>query len=376
MLHFKTELEELRINNLYRLQKCHDNKLLNFGENDYLGLRKNKVISSAIKRSIDENGNGSGASALVTGYFSSHKNVENAISNALNFEDGIFYQSGFTANLSFFKTIIDSKFEIFLDKLCHASIYEGVKNTNAKITRYPHLNIDKLEQDLKKSKISKKIIVTDSVFSMDGDCADISSLIDLSNKYKTLLFIDDAHGFGVYGKNGLGLLEHQDLLKKNKKNLIHLTTFGKSAGITGAVLCANNETIEFLRQKSKDYIYTTAPPPYIADGVLSAFELIMNGSQLRDKLNENIGLFKQSFKFPKLLLNVDGPIQPIMICDNEKVLKIQKKAIQKGIYLSAIRSPTVPKSLSRIRITIGANHTKDEILFLNRILNECIKNEI
>ena len=366
------ELQDIEEKNLSRNRQERNKDYLNFSDNDYLGLRKNKSISRAMKKSIDEFGNGSGASHLISGHFQSHTNLEQKIANILHFEDGLFYHSGFNANVSFFKNIIKDSFDIFLDKLCHASIYDGILSAQSTYKRYPHLDYQSLEQKLKNSTKENKIIVTDSVFSMDGDIADLSRLYSLSIKYKTYLYIDDAHGFGVYGSKGLGLLESQMMVDMDKSNIIHLTTFGKSAGLTGAMICGSKKIIDYLKQSSREYIYTTASPPYLADGILKSIDLIINGEKLRKKLNKNINLFRNLIKKKKLLLNVYGPIQPILIKDNQLVINIQKELLEKKIHVAAIRSPTVPFSESRLRISISARHSKNDIIKLAEALNNSL----
>lgn len=366
------ELQDIEEKNLSRNRQERNKDYLNFSDNDYLGLRKNKSISRVMKKSIDEFGNGSGASHLISGHFQSHTNLEQKIANILHFEDGLFYHSGFNANVSFFKNIIKDSFDIFLDKLCHASIYDGMLSAQSTYKRYPHLDYQSLEQKLKNSTKENKIIVTDSVFSMDGDIADLSRLYSLSIKYKTYLYIDDAHGFGVYGSKGLGLLESQMMVDMDKSNIIHLTTFGKSAGLTGAMICGSKKIIDYLKQRSREYIYTTASPPYLADGILKSIDLIINGEKLRKKLNKNINLFRNLIQKKKLLLNVYGPIQPILIKDNQLVINIQKELLEKKIHVAAIRSPTVPFSESRLRISISARHSKNDIIKLAEALNNSL----
>jgi len=368
------ELQDIEEKNLLRNREDRNIDYLNFSDNDYLGLRNNKSISRAMKKSIDKFGNGSGASHLISGHFQSHSNLEQKIANILHFEDGLFYHSGFNANVSFFKNIIKGEFDIFLDKLCHASIYDGMFSIQSPFTRYPHLDYEFLEQKLKNSTKENKIIVTDSLFSMDGDIADLSRLYSLSIKYKTFLYIDDAHGFGVYGSKGLGLLESQMGFYIEKRNIIHLTTFGKSAGLSGAMICGSKKIIDYLKQKSREYIYTTASPPYLADGILKSIDLIMNGEKLRKKLNKNINLFRNLIHKKQLLLNVYGPIQPILIKNNQMVINIQKELLKKKIHVAAIRSPTVPFSESRLRISVSARHSKNDIIQLAEALNNSLSN--
>ena len=375
MNEFLHYLAELRKKNLYRYRVDREDQWINFSDNDYLGLRKNKIISEAIKQSIDKYGNGSGASHLISGHFPSHSKVEEKIAGILGFEKSLFFHSGYIANVAFFKNFLKKGDDVFLDKFCHASIYDGVLSVDANLIRYPHLNYQYLEKKLKTSKALKKIIVTDSVFSMDGDCASLNDLMVLSDQYNAYLFIDDAHGFGVYGKHGLGLMEEQNCGNLNKSRIIHLTTFGKAAGVSGASLSGPEHIIEFIKQKSREYIYTTATAPYIADGVLIAIDLIIQGNHLRDQLKQNIVYFRGLIRNQDYLCNVHGPIQPIMINNNLKVISYQEALKSNGIHVAAVRAPTVPMNSCRLRVTIRADHTQQDIRLLANQLNHVLVNE-
>lgn len=372
MKNFNKDLSALKEKVLFRDRKIITPKCVNFSDNDYLGLRKNNEISNALKHSIDKFGNGSGSSHLVSGHHKGHSLVEKKIASLLNFESSLLFHSGYLANLAFFKSFLTENDHIFMDKLCHASVYDAVIGSKAKLSRFPHLNYKNLNDLLKKSTKKNKIIVTDTVFSMDGDKADLNKLINLSRKYKSYLYIDDAHGFGVYGETGLGLLDEQCGTKIKKDNIINLTTFGKAGGLSGAVLSASNHINEMLKQSSREYIYTTAMPPFISYGILKSIELITKGSKLRAKLQSNINLFRENIKKNEKLMNVFGSIQPILIKGNKEVINIQNKLLKKNIYVAAIRSPTVPSSQTRLRITLRANHAKKDILKLTDELNKLL----
>ena len=375
----RTELSVLKKNNLYRIRNQFDQTHLNFSENDYLGFRSNKKLITYAKKALSILGLGSGASPLVYGHHQAHANIEDKISKIIGLEAGILFNSGFVANLTFFKTIANENIEVYMDKSCHTSMYEGVRISGAKLIRYPHLDTAILENKLKKSSKSKtKIIVTDALFSMDGDYADVNNLIKLSKKYNTYLYIDEAHSFGICGEKGEGLLSDciKKLTKTEKRKLISLTTFGKAAGFYGSVLSCSNEIKDLLIQKSKEYIYSTNMPEFAASILLNNTEALLKAQKKREKLKENIKYFRSGFVNKRMLINSESPIQGIIINDVKKLIKIHDALREKKIIVPVIRTPTVPPSKSRLRIIIRANHTKKEIKRLQRELINLLDDQI
>ena len=381
---FRKELAEIKSKNLYRKLKVVDiirnNKILvtnkwlvNFASNDYLGLSQNKKIKHAIIKGIKDFGAGAGASHLISGHFSSHVEAEETLAQLLGFEKSLFFSSGYMANMAVLGGLINRGDAIFCDKLNHASLNDAATLSRAKLYRFHHLDLNLLESQIKKSKEKNKWIVTDGVFSMDGDVVDVNSLLALCQKYNAYLFIDDAHGYGVIGENGQGVLKQNNLKNLPQKYLnqiIYMITLGKSVGVSGAMVSAKKSIIELLIQKSKPYIYTTASSPALAAGVKVSLDLIFNDKKLRENLKKNIDLFRSSIINTNLLSKSSTPIQPIIIGSPKKALYISEQLMQKGFYVPAIRPPTVPKGTSRLRVSLSSNHKKKDILNLSKLINE------
>ena len=383
---FHEDLAEIKSNNLYRKLKVINgngkNKILvnnrwlvNFGSNDYLGLSQDKKIQEAIIQGIREFGSGAGASHLVSGHFSYHDEAENKLSRLLGFEKSLFFSSGYMANMAVIGGLIKRGDAVFCDKLNHASLNDAVVLSRAKVYRFKHLDLHFLERQIKKSQEKNKWIVTDGVFSMDGDTADVFGLIALCHKYDAYLFIDDAHGYGVLGEDGQGLLKQnnqQHLSPKDLSRIIYMITLGKSVGVSGAMVSAKKYIIDLLIQKSRPYIYTTASSPALAKGVLVSLDLIFNGYTLRKNLKRNIDFFRHSIENKSMLLNSSTPIQPIIIGSPSKALGVSEALIDAGIYVPAIRPPTVPKNTSRLRVSLSSTHKIEDISNLSKIINQVL----
>ncbi len=378
------ELDQLENNHLFRLRNnieainkssvLIDGKwLLNFASNDYLGISQNKIVQSSIINSIKEYGNGSGASHLISGHFKPHNNLEIEAAKMIGLEKSLFFSTGYMANLAAVGSLCNRNSVIFSDKLNHASLNEAAILSRAKLIRYNHLDLDQLEKIIKDSSIKRKIIITDGVFSMDGDIADIPGLLYLCKKYDATLYVDDAHGYGVLGSSGQGILEHyedQGLLSNESRNfIVYMFTLGKSIGVSGAMLCAKKEVIEYCIQKSKSYIYTTAAPPYIASGAITSMNIIKKDMKLREKLKLLIELFRQEIKNKKNLTSSKTAIQPIVINDLESAITISSQLLELGFLVPVIRPPTVPAGTSRLRVSISALHTKKDIINLASTIN-------
>jgi 8-amino-7-oxononanoate synthase len=349
------------------------NWLLNFSSNDYLGISQNKIVQSSIINSLKEYGNGSGASHLISGHFRSHNNLEIQAAKMIGLERSLFFSTGYMANLAAVGSLGNRNSIIFSDKLNHASLNEAAILSRAKLLRYNHLDLNHLENLIKGSLIKRKIIVTDGVFSMDGDIADIPGLVYLCEKYHASLYIDDAHGYGVLGSSGQGILEYyedQGLISNQSKNfIIYMFTLGKSIGVSGAMLCAKKEVIEYCIQKSKPYIYTTAAPPYIASGVITSMNIIKKDMKLREKLKSLIDLFRLKIFNKSTLTSSRTAIQPIVINDLERAISISSQLLELGFLVPVIRPPTVPAGTSRLRVSISALHTKKDIIKLASTIN-------
>ena len=341
------------------LIKINGKWLINFSNNDYLGLSQDISIKKAIINGIKKYGNGGTSSNLVSGHTEVHQNIEGITKNNIGFESSILFSSGYLANLGLITTISDKDSFIYADKLNHASLNDACILSRAKFFRYPHNDMELLERLLKKNKTKKKkLIVTDGVFSMDGDLADIPKLVQLAQKYDAYLYIDDAHGYGVLGKNGQGILEYFENTGPMKKiprdRIIYTITLSKAVGVSGALVNACKNIINLVVNKSRTYIYTTAEQPALIMGVERSFEIIKKNYSLRERLNKSINLFRKNINKKNLLTNSITPIQPLIIESAEKTIKISEKLNSYGFHVPAIRPPTVPNKSSRLRISISS----------------------
>jgi len=360
--------------------KINGRWLINFASNDYLGLSQNSSIKKAIINGINKYGNGGSSSHLVSGHTEAHQNIEKITKNNIGFASSILFSSGYLANLGIITTIAEKDSFIYADKLNHASLNDACILSRGKFIRFPHNDMVALENHLKNNKTKKKkFIVTDGVFSMDGDIANIPELVKLAKKYDAYLYIDDAHGYGVLGKSGQGILEHyekKDSIKKIAKDrIIYTLTLSKAVGVSGALVCANKKIIDLVINKSRTYIYTTAEQPALMYGIKRSFEIIKKNHSLRSKINDHIYLFRRLINHKNLLVDSITPIQPLVIGDDKKAVKISNLLIELGFYVPAIRPPTVPTESARLRVSISALHSKGDIKKLVQAINKIIENE-
>lgn len=350
-----------------------------FCSNDYLGLANHPDLITALSEGAQRFGVGSGASHLISGHQTIHDALEEKLAQtqALSIPKAkaLFFSTGYLANISAITALSNLKSnasKIYSAHLNHASLIDGVRlakgQNNATVFIFDHHNLVALEDELKQDSSQHKLIIIDGVFSMDGDLAPIGALLQLAERYDALLMVDDAHGFGVLGKHGYGILEDSGLCSER---LIYVGTLGKAAGLSGAFVCANELLIEWLIQKARPYIYSTASSPALAYALIRSLELIEGpiGQERRESLRSNTVLWKQLAQFTHWhLLDSDTAIQPIMIGSNETVLQLAKDLDLAGYWIPAIRPPTVPVGMSRLRMTLSAAHTHDEISALANIL--------
>ncbi len=372
---FKQELIELEKKELKRSLRLIESesaawfivdgrKVLNLCSNNYLGLANDKRLKDAAIKAINNYGFGSGASRLVCGNMSPHRELENRIAEFKKSESCLVYNSGYTANIGIISALVSRGDIVFCDRLNHASIIDGIILSRAELKRYPHKNVVALEELLKKSAdYRKKLIVTDSVFSMDGDIAPLGELIELAKKYDCLLMIDEAHATGVLGKYGRGALEYLGLEDK-KDNLIQMGTLSKALGGFGAYVCGSKELIEYLLNHSRAFIYTTSLPPAVAAANRVAVDIVEKDSKLRSKLLGNIEFFKSGLND----LGFDAgesqtPIIPLITKEPKLTMEFSKKLFQEGVFVQGIRPPSVPEGKARLRITLMATHTIDDLRF-------------
>jgi glycine C-acetyltransferase/8-amino-7-oxononanoate synthase len=334
---------------------------LNFSSNNYLGLANHPQLKKASIEAIQKYGTSSGASRLITGSHILHEELEFKTANFKNTEKSLVFNSGYQANLGVITSLVNRNDEIFSDQLNHASLIDGARLSKAKINIYPHNNLNHLEELLKKSKAPKKLIITDSVFSMDGDLAPIDQILKLAEKFNAWLFIDDAHATGVIGQNGRGSLNHFNL-DPNHPLIIQMGTFGKALGSFGAYICGSTSLIDFLTNKARSFIYTTSLPPSVIATSIKSLEILENDSSLINQLWKNINYFKEEIeKLTIELLPSNSAIFPLIIGNPRTTMELSKKLFENKIIVQGIRPPTVPENSSRLRITLMSTHSKDQI---------------
>jgi 8-amino-7-oxononanoate synthase len=394
--HFNHLLDDLEQRSLKRTLKICDSAsapimtidgqaILTFCSNDYLGLANHPELAKAIAEGLQRFGSGSGESHMISGHHRPHDALEKALAKTqeafIPEVRALFFSTGYMANLAAITAISSSlgsnqAMSIYSEELNHASLIDGVrlasKQNQAKVQVFPHQDLQALEQLLANDTNQFKLIVTDGVFSMDGDLAKVTELLKLAHQYDALILVDDAHGFGVLGQHGFGILENVGIQNANEAaaRIIYIGTLGKAAGISGAFIAGHKTLIEWIMQKGRPYIYTTASPPAIAHGLLKSLEL-MSDHSYRASLNKNIQYWKKMLRLNKWsLMPSDTAIQPIMIGKTEDAVKVAQQLYQKNIWVPAIRPPTVPADTARLRITFSASHTTEQIDQLIQALME------
>lgn len=337
-------------------------KCLNLTSNNYLGFASDRKLVEKVIEYIKKYGIGPAAVRTISGTMSIHIELERRLSNFKQVEDVILLQSGFMANLSVIPSIVSSEDVIFSDELNHASIIDGCRLSKAEIVRYKHLDMNDLEDKLKQYiNKRRKLIVSDGVFSMDGDIAPINELIELANKYDAILMIDDAHGEGVLGRNGRGIVDH---FNAHNKVDIELGTLSKAFGVIGGFVAGSQKLIEYLKQRARPFLFSSALTVADVAANLAALEIMESSDELVRKLWENKNYFQENLR--KMGFNLGTtktPITPIIIGDEKKAQQFSRELFENNIYVQAIVYPTVPKGTARLRVMISAIHTKEDLDF-------------
>ncbi|WMO13606.1 aminotransferase class I/II-fold pyridoxal phosphate-dependent enzyme [Pseudoalteromonas piscicida] len=336
--------------------KIADQQYINFASNDYLGLADSLEFNTLACTEA-----GSRSSALVTGYLDIHRQLEDKLCSVLGYDAALLFPSGFAANTSVLKALFTPQEKqlsaaVFQDKLNHASLLDGGLAGSAKFVRFNHNDLTHLRSRLEKTKADSKLIVTEGVFSMDGDKAPVSEISVLAKSHSAWLMVDDAHAFGVVGAQGLGTIE------SGIKPEILVITFGKAMGCQGAAVLASHDVINYMMQFNREFIYTTALSPIMASVALCQLNRLLAASEARHKLQVNIDYFKSLVAQTNLSpIPSDTAIQPLVYGSSENVLAAQHKLKEKGLWVGAIRPPTVPQNTARLRITITAQHSHEDI---------------
>ncbi len=332
----------------------------NFSSNDYLGLANHPEVIVAFQKAASEYGVGSGSAHLICGHSSEHHALEEELAEFTGRERALVFSTGYMANMGVMSALVTKGDEILQDKLNHASLIDGARLSGAGLKRYSHNDLERLQQLLHQSSSEKKLIITDGVFSMDGDEADVKRLASLAAEHGAALMVDDAHGVGVLGETGAGLLETHGLNQQQVPIL--MATLGKGLGTAGAFVAGSEALIETLIQRARTYVFTTAMPPAIMAATRVSLKLCQQESWRREKLESLVSRFRQGAQQLGLnLMPSQTPIQPVVLGSNEAVVSAASCLKAKGFLVGAIRHPTVAKSSERLRITLSATHTESQV---------------
>ena len=344
---------------------------LAFCSNDYLGLANHPALIEAAAEGAQRYGVGSGASHLISGHSRAHHELEEALAMFVGLPRTLLFSTGYMANMAVVTALVGRGDTVFADRLNHASLNDAALLSRARFIRYPHLDLDTLARQLETTKTRRRLIVTDAVFSMDGDMAPIAELLALCHRFDAWLLLDDAHGFGVLGERGKGSLYHSQKLERDVPHLIYMATLGKAAGVAGAFVAAQAPVVETLIQHGRTYGYTTAPAPLLAYTLLTSLQLIDQESWRREQLILLIERLRQKLQyFPWRLLLSETPIQPLLVGESQEAVRLDLALRERGIWVPAIRPPTVPQGMARLRISLSAAHTEADIDRLSAALHD------
>ncbi|MCP5535306.1 MAG: 8-amino-7-oxononanoate synthase [Akkermansiaceae bacterium] len=363
MRHPEDELSGLQQASLLRQVPEVDTSLINFASNDYLGLAQHPHIKQVYQEAVEKYGAGSTASRLICGSMAPHTELENTLAQAKGTEAALSFATGYSTSVGVITALLGKGDTVILDKLCHASLIDGARMSGATLRVFPHNHLDKLESLLvstasKVAPDSRTLVITESIFSMDGDSAPLREIGTLCQKHDSLLMVDEAHGLGVLGPTGMGLAEELGI-----QGLIdfHMGTLGKAAGVAGGYLAASQPWIDLIINRARSFIYSTAPPPAQAAAATAAIRIIRGeeGHVLRNTLWANIRLLKK---------DAQSAIIPWIIGDNKTAMDKAQELRAAGFLVPAIRYPTVPRNTARLRITVSAAHSSEHITRLASLL--------
>ncbi|MCP5247731.1 MAG: 8-amino-7-oxononanoate synthase [Candidatus Accumulibacter sp.] len=334
--------------------------LLSFCSNDYLGLAGEPALVDAACAGARAWGVGSGASHLVSGHLRPHAALEQQLATFTGFARALLFSTGYMANLGIVPALVGRCDAVFADRLNHASLIDAVQLSRADSRRYPHGDLAALERLLAASRARRKLILTDAVFSMDGDLAPLPGLLALAERFDAWLVVDDAHGFGVLGPQGRGSLAHFQL--PAARRLIYMGTLGKAAGAAGAFVAGDATVIDWLEQRARTYIFTTAGSPLVACALAASLELIARGDARRQRLWQLSAQLREGLAATRWrLLPSPTAIQPVIIGDNHETLRVAAALYEHGLWVPAIRPPTVPRGSARLRVSLTAAHTPQHV---------------
>jgi 8-amino-7-oxononanoate synthase len=342
-------------------------RVVSFCSNDYLGLAADPALVAAAHAALDQCGVGAGAAHLITGHHRFHDEFEAAFARFVGKPAALLFSTGYLANLGVVTALAGRRAEVFADKLNHASLVDAAQLSGAAFTRYRHGDLAQLEGQLAASRAADRLIVSDLVFSMDGDLADVDALLDLAERYDAWLYLDDAHGFGVLDGGRGGLTARA----RASERVIYLATLGKAAGVAGAAVAAHASVVDWLVQKARPYIYTTASPPLLGACLLESLRQIAAGDARRERLRRHVAQLRAGLAGldAGTLMESRTPIQPLLVGANDEAVRLSQALLEHGLLVPAIRTPTVPEGTARLRITLSAAHGEDDVTRLVEALH-------
>ena len=346
-------------------------RYLAFCSNDYLGLAHHPALIEAACRGAERYGVGAGASALISGHTEAHEALEARLARFVRLPRALHFGAGYLANLGLVAALAGRGGTVFSDELNHACLVDGARLSRAEVQVYPHLDVAALGRLLESCTTAEKLVATDAVFSMDGDLAPLPELLELCERHDAWLVVDDAHGFGVLGERGRGALSQFGIASPR---IAYMGTLGKAAGVHGAFVAGDEALIEWLVQRARTYVFTTASPPLLACALMASLELIEQEESRRTHLRVLIGRLRQRLEdLPWRLRASDTPIQPLIVGDNRAALDLAEGLRSRGIWVPAIRPPTVPAGTARLRIALSAAHSVEHVDELAAALHELAK---
>jgi 8-amino-7-oxononanoate synthase len=370
---FRDEIKDLKKKGLYRELRTiggeqdssvvmNGKRVLMFSSNNYLGLANHPGLKKASMDAALCYGTGSGGSRLISGNMEVHRTLEKEIALFKGTDRALLFSSGYHANVGAISALTGEGNLILSDELNHASIVDGCRLSRAEVRIYKHANMNSLKEILQRSsRFKKRLIITDSVFSMDGDIAPLPDIVDLAEKYSALVMVDDAHGTGVLGEKGKGVIEHFGLGGRVE---IQMGTLGKALGSFGAYIAGSEDLIHYLVNKARSLLYTTALPPSVCGSALAALKILGEGPHLISQLRHNATYFREGLRdLGYLIPEGETPIIPLVFGDPSVTMEMAQRLFDEGVYVQGIRPPTVPDGTSRLRITLMATHTKEQLDF-------------
>ncbi len=375
----KLSLDQRKVDGLLRQRRLLDSPqaehivannehFLSFCSNDYLGLANHPDLIATMQSAAQASGVGSGASNLITGHHRYHDNLEKQLAKFVQMPAALLFSTGYMANIGVISALMGRNDAVFADKLNHACLNDGAFLSRATFHRFPHNDVVALEALLKTSTAKHKLIAADAVFSMDGDISPLPEYLSLCEKYDAYLYVDDAHGFGVLGEHGQGTLNH---FKLKSPRIIMMATLGKAAGVAGAFVAGEQVVIEYLIQKANSYVYSTPAPPALSATLSASVNLIEQGDHLRSHLRTLIAYLKDNLNCKKWqLMPSDTAVQPLVVGGNHEALALSEYLQSCGVLVPAIRPPTVPVGTSRLRISLSAAHSIEDIQKLIKVLHQ------